>query len=162
MTLKQFRRMKVFALRMAPVAIKGGRWRKTARAHIAEILARLNDPHYSCHFPHTINWEDNTPLPNDDGSLLCDFVSEYCWDNRLYREHPSASRCDILESKVAIAVTCCIRAACDVATEPSAGVVGFTIGDLKQMWAPKPIPAWVSAAYETDLNRAEDTQSIQL
>lgn len=39
-------------------------------------------------------------------------------------------------------VHCCIRAGLDCASEPSAGVVGFTAGDLREMY-PEGVPDWV-------------------
>ena len=39
-------------------------------------------------------------------------------------------------------VCCCIRAGLDCASAPSAGVVGFTAGDLRAMY-PEGVPAWV-------------------
>lgn len=41
-------------------------------------------------------------------------------------------------------VRCCIRAGIDVAVSPSAGVVGFCIGDLRRMF-PDGLPDWVSS-----------------
>jgi hypothetical protein len=39
-------------------------------------------------------------------------------------------------------VHCCVRAGIDFASEPSAGVVGFTAGDVRRMW-PDGVPDWV-------------------
>ncbi len=39
-------------------------------------------------------------------------------------------------------VRCCIRAGLDMASAPSAGVVGFTAGDLRRMF-PEGVPEWV-------------------
>lgn len=36
----------------------------------------------------------------------------------------------------------CLRAGLDMACEPSGGVVGYTVGDLRQMF-PEGVPAWV-------------------
>lgn len=38
--------------------------------------------------------------------------------------------------------TCCIRAGLDCACSPSAGVMGFTAGDLRRMY-PEGVPDWV-------------------
>lgn len=39
-------------------------------------------------------------------------------------------------------VRCCIRAGLDFAADPSAGVVGFTAGDVRRMY-PEGVPGWV-------------------
>lgn len=41
-------------------------------------------------------------------------------------------------------VSCCVRAGLDMACEPSAGVIGFTMGDLRKMY-PEGIPDWIFA-----------------
>lgn len=40
-------------------------------------------------------------------------------------------------------IRCCIRAGLDLASEPSAGVVGFTAGDLRRMY-PDGVPDWIT------------------
>lgn len=40
-------------------------------------------------------------------------------------------------------VESCVRAGLDVACEPSAGVLGFTVGDLRRMY-PRGLPAWIA------------------
>lgn len=173
MTLKEFRRMKIFALRMTRIAIGGGRWQKVVREHVSEILYRMDSESFSCHWSHTVDWDNKTRLPDDDGtcgfawndgrSLLCDFMSNYCWDNELEIEKEDRrGNFRQIDTKVGIALRCCIRAAVDTASKPSAGVVGFTIGDLKKMWAPKRIPKWVCEAYGKDLNRVKSEKGIWL
>lgn len=44
-------------------------------------------------------------------------------------------------------VSCCIRAGLDMASAPSAGVIGFTVGDLRRMY-PEGNPPWVVADFE--------------
>lgn len=39
-------------------------------------------------------------------------------------------------------VSCCLRAGIDFASEPSAGVLGFTAGDIRRMY-PEGVPDWV-------------------
>jgi hypothetical protein len=67
-------------------------------------------------------------------------------------------------------VQCCIRAGLDLASEPSAGVLGFEICDLRRMYRNN-IPAWIndgkweSPSGETvtvDLNHGECAISIWL
>lgn len=58
-------------------------------------------------------------------------------------------------------VSCCVRAGLDVACEPSAGVVGFTVGDLHAMY-PEGIPDWIHDAYEGKLRDAADGEGVWL
>lgn len=64
-------------------------------------------------------------------------------------------------------VHCCIRAGLDVASAPSAGVVGFTVCDLRNMY-PEGIPDWVNSEYRdpnghpVDLNQGECNVGIWL
>lgn len=44
-------------------------------------------------------------------------------------------------------VNCCVRAGLDLAGSPSAGVVGFTVGDLRRMY-PEGIPSWITGQYK--------------
>lgn len=44
-------------------------------------------------------------------------------------------------------VSACVRAGLDVASEPSAGVAGFTAGDVRKMYGGK-VPGWVKAFFE--------------
>jgi hypothetical protein len=44
-------------------------------------------------------------------------------------------------------IRCCVRAGLDVASSPSAGVVGFSAGDVRTMY-PEGVPSWVFAPDE--------------
>lgn len=43
-------------------------------------------------------------------------------------------------------IRCCVRAGLDLAAEPSAGVVGFTKGDLERMY-PEGVPKWIRSPW---------------
>ena len=65
-------------------------------------------------------------------------------------------------------VHCCLRAGIDVAKSPSAGVVGFVVGDLKKMY-PEGIPDWICDKWtdkrtglQADLNALPDDLEIVL
>lgn len=40
-------------------------------------------------------------------------------------------------------VNCCVRAGLDLASEPSMGVIGFTVGDIRKMY-PAGVPDWIA------------------
>lgn len=94
------------------------------------------------------------------GSLMCDDVSQFL-DGYEPHQRCRACRdrsprrnlecdCDDIESMAREQwadqwggpVRCCIRAGLDMAVAPSAGVVGFTAGDLRRMY-PRGVPKWV-------------------
>ena len=59
-------------------------------------------------------------------------------------------------------ITSCIRAGFDIAVEPSGGVVGFTVGDLKQMYGGV-IPEWIKGqGWDVSLDEAADSVEIWL
>ena len=153
MTLTQYRRLCVFALRMVPISIGGKRWQNEVREHVRDVLYRMSVPNYDFHYPHIINWDNCERSEKRDiyghthplASYPCDFMSTFLWDAGLEDEHGEYT------GKVGRAVNCCIRAAMDVAVAPSAGVVGYTIGDLRRMWAPRPLPSWVTKDFEPEI-----------
>ena len=51
-------------------------------------------------------------------------------------------------------MSCCVRAGIDVAVDPSAGVVGFTVGTLRRMYDGE-IPEWLTQWFEPALTGAE-------
>lgn len=98
------------------------------------------------------------------GPLVCDSVTEFLDD---YQGYPppckfcapsgythnggqSECRCDDVEylfteqwdQQFGGPVRCCLRAGLDFACSPSAGVLGFTAGDIRRMY-PEGVPDWV-------------------
>lgn len=97
------------------------------------------------------------------GPLCCDIVTQWldncapsvgcCRACRQYRYddgYDGSCRCDELEMIVfeqwneqwGGPVRCCIRAGLDMASAPSAGVIGFTAGDVRRMY-PEGVPDWI-------------------
>lgn len=63
-------------------------------------------------------------------------------------------------------VCCCVRAGLDMASAPSAGVVGFTVGDLRKMY-PEGIPDWVAVfkdgkGKKIDIRTRPDSEGVWL
>jgi len=173
MTRTQYRRMRTFALRMATVAIGGARWQAEVRAHVSELTYRLSQPNW-CHYSTIRDYCTPEPTPGDDGTvgfalrhprpILCDAVADYLWNHRLlYEKEFADGSCEIIESKRANAIECCIRAGCDLATEGD-GVLGFTAGDLRRMWPKRrTLPAWISRQFtEANLDNAADSDLLWL
>lgn len=65
-------------------------------------------------------------------------------------------------SRVCEPIHCCLRAGLDLVGEQSGGVLGFTVGDLKRMYAPDPIPDWITNKFSEDFAQAKDEQGVWL
>jgi hypothetical protein len=94
---------------------------------------------------------------------ICDELSTFLWDYGLERERKRDG--ETYRTPTGTAVACCVRAAIDVAIKPSAGVVGYTAGDLRRMY-PDGFPPWLADAFESkflaDLRTVPDTTSVWL
>lgn len=168
MTKTQERRMKVFALRMVKVATTP-RWQKQLRELVADALDR-----FDCNgsFRIFIDWDNSERHPDDDGTcgfawshpreLLCDEVTRFIWDMEDEGRLPRFPEGSEKESAMAVNLRCCIRAASDVAASPSAGVLGWNVGDLKAMWKGRKLPKWVTDFFEGDITTCTDETPIWL
>lgn len=163
MTRQQFRRMTIFALRMVRVAV-GTRARRSLRDHVEEVLTRLNDPASDCHWQDLEAWDQRPPNRTGFQSMsLCDWMLEYGMDHGLEREvHKRSGQWDMVQTTVGRGLCCCIRAAFDIAVAQSAGVLGFTAGDLRRMWKGRPLPRWVTSEFTPPLAEAPDSAGILL
>lgn len=140
MTSEQHARWKDFALRMARLPS-----RRPPTAWVVEMVQwwfDLNDhPQYD--IADVTCWDQGE-------ALVCDRVSEFLWDRS--DEHFSGRGPDDYDRRELAAehwlgtwgnaVSCCIRAGLDVVAEPSMGVLGFTVGDLRRMY-PEGLPEWL-------------------
>lgn len=86
---------------------------------------------------------------NEGEVYVCDRMSDWEYDNghRHYRTSDDAER----GNKFANQVSCCVRAAFDLAVKPSAGVVGFDVGDLRRACGGR-IPNWISQFFDPPLH----------
>ncbi len=94
------------------------------------------------------------------GSMMPEFLDSYrgyaprCQVCRMY-EQDGECRCEEIEDlyyeqwdeQWGGPVRCCIRAGLDCASAPSAGVVGFSAGDVRRMY-PEGVPDWVFPPHE--------------
>lgn len=153
MNIEQYERWKDFAFRMVAVAIGGARWQRQLRSHLEELFARFECENWGIHYRTIADWDTHEPIPGDDGTfgfarshhqpIIGDFVDEYCFDNGLVKEKEDRhGNCEQVDSRTAIALRCCVRAGLDIAVAPSAGVMGFTAGDIRKMY-PEGVPEWV-------------------
>jgi hypothetical protein len=160
--------MKVFALRMVSVSTTP-RWQPKLRSLVADALDR-----FECNgsFKIFLDWDNSERHPDDDGTcgfawarpreLLCDEVKRFIWDMEDEGRLPRMPEYSGRESPMAVNLACCIRAAADVAAAPSAGVLGWNVGQLKATWKGRRLPKWVTEFFEGDLTTAPDDAPIWL
>ncbi len=85
------------------------------------------------------------------GDLFYEFFDEYsCWSEK----HPDR------EGKFHSQLSAAIRAGIDVAAEPSAGVIGFTVGDVKAAFGGE-IPDWFRELYP-GIEKGEGSEGVWL
>lgn len=81
-----------------------------------------------------------------DGSLgecyVCDELSDFLWDRRYEYERNG----EIQTGRFGNTLSCCIRAGFDMAVERSAGVLGYTVGDLRRIF-PRELPNWICSQF---------------
>ena len=78
---------------------------------------------------------------------VCDQMDEYLWSNKLYIERHSGR---VIYGRFGEMVSACVRAGFDVAVNRSAGVLGFTVGDLRAIFGRK-LPKWVTQWFKEPL-----------
>ena len=151
MTREQYDRWKDFALRMVNIVI-GPRKRKPSRSEVRENIEFLFecriDPGES--WKRIRNWDHTDPTEEEKarwprfamcvGSHVSDcaeyFVPDYWSMPDTERAHEKA------EERFVNPVHICVRAGLDLAVAESAGVLGYTAGDLRRMY-PEGVPDWV-------------------
>lgn len=169
MTREQYDRWVDFAIRMAKECY--GTSRRPSGAWILEqvecFLSLREDD-----FAETYDW-DSGP------TYVCDRMSEFVTDNGFYHVEGAILRAaeargvelsddrvnqliDEWEDRWFGPVHCCVRAGLDVAAEPSAGVLGFSVGDLRRMY-PEGLPAWLtSLGWNAPLATAPNAMGVWL
>lgn len=160
MTPEQYERWEDFSLRAAKT------WYATSRRPSAkwvlETVEEFFDGVAARDVPLIVNWDHCNPYPGKTDSygrsvrpygigsqvtLFLDEVEPYhavvdnnddddAYDQRLRLAHKQ------WDEQWGGAVYCCIRAGLDMACAPSAGVVGFTAGDIRKMY-PEGVPEWL-------------------
>jgi hypothetical protein len=158
MTPEQYKHWKDFAFRMARTCYATNR--RPSRDWIVDVLDdffyELDDADY---VGSIISWDDsdgtNTCVSDhvtlllDEYEDLADYRCPSCRSHCYLRD---ADNCQCEEIRAAAytqwddqwggPVHCCIRAGLDMASAPSAGVIGFTAGQVRRMY-PEGVPDWV-------------------
>jgi hypothetical protein len=121
-----------------------------------------------------VNWDHskNFPGQSEGPGYVCDMVSDlmeyvwrhpydhatkrqtrllnYYWDRAMHDEYDEIK--ESIVERWESPVSCCIRAGIDFAYEQSAGVLGFTAGDLRGMY-PEGVPDWIKSQYQGDFEQ---------
>lgn len=164
MTNEQYQRWKDFAMRMARTCFRNHR-----RPNSVWIIEQVDSWFYWRDYQG--DWVEYTSWDQDDYPL-CDHVNEFyeseypnvrckaCQHEDCRKRYPyyenecrfcdTECRCDDVKYLAGEQfadqwlgpVRCCLRAGIDFACEPSAGVLGFTAGDVRRMF-PEGVPEWV-------------------
>lgn len=162
MTNEQYERWRDFALRMAKTCFAYLRNRPSKTWVIEQVESWFCWRNYQKDWSEYNSWDQ-------DANPLCDHVVEFyddlipgfvccacrqsVWD--LDYDDTLICRCDECDEKGYDQyseqwlgpIECCLRAGIDFACEPSSGVIGFTVGDLRRMY-PEGVPDWVSGGDE--------------
>ena len=156
LTATQYRRWKDFALRMAQVVCPKSK-RPSAdwvRDHVADFFGRMledskdepsREARMVCDWDSSDAYEEPAFLGcTSYAPLVCDLISEWSADiNPFYYEADDSDEAyEQYEEQWIGPIRCCVRAGLDIAASPSAGVVGFTAGDVRTMY-PEGVPDWV-------------------
>lgn len=145
MNKEQYDRWKDFALRMVPITVSS-RKRSPSRADVVENIEFLFECRFDSEWERIVSWDytrkgdgefEQRPMcPGDHVSDCAEhFIPNY-WSLRTERQFEKA------ETRYIDPVSICVRAGLDVAVAPSAGVCGFSAGDIRKMY-PEGVPSWV-------------------
>jgi len=101
---------------------------------------KKSDCSYNCEDGHIYDYAE--PLCPSD---MCKECYE-SW-NPHYWEDLSETQLQKYDEQFCGPITCCIRAGLDMGVAPSAGVIGFTAGDIRKMY-PEGVPDWITGGKE--------------
>jgi hypothetical protein len=149
MTAEQYARWKDFSYRMVNI-VRNARHKSPSRAQVKENITFF----FECRMDPYEEWRrvrdwDHTERTDGDRHPMCvgDHISDLAehfipgyWSLPYEDEKPGVY--DKARNRWVGPVACCVRAGLDMASEPSAGVIGFTAGDVRRMY-PEGVPAWV-------------------
>lgn len=153
MTEQQFERWQDFALRMARTCYRTAR--RPSTKWIVQVLQdffdRLDDVDVSL----IVNWDNSSGHGYCVSDMLMELLDDYAASPgpcRACSTGDYGAECCCQKMRALYyeqwgeqwggPAHCCIRAGLDRASAPSAGVVGFTAGDVRRMY-PEGVPDWV-------------------
>jgi hypothetical protein len=160
MTQEQFRRWYTFSIRMAHRGWVGlpGKSRKQVADYVKYFFRCMDS--WGCPAGEVEDWDSEPYVCDTVDRMLEEHWNPHGW-------HPGNREYNRWDERWGTRVRCCLRAGLDLAAEPSAGVLGFEICDLRRMYRGR-IPAWINTGYvdpagkPVDLNTGECAVSIWL
>lgn len=155
MTKRQFERWKDFALRAAVSAVGANTENRKARLRDA-LLDWFEDLEQQGFYRGMVDWDHSEGGAPIAGDYLFEFFDEY---NHIGYSRKTGFLVREDEGRFFSQLSCCIRAGMDLASAPSAGVLGFTVGDFRRMYDGK-IPLWLCRKYKGGLSKVEDKVKI--
>lgn len=138
MVPEQYDRWKDFSMRMARHAFPDAT--EARREKIASNIEGFFSWYDGTDVSEIVDW-DNGP------AYIGDAVTDHLNRHLHYRYKERTGEEVERGNRFANQVSCCIRAGLDLASSPSGGVLGFTVGDLRRMY-PEGLPGWVIEGYE--------------
>jgi len=157
----QYKRWKDFAIRMShkgwsKQSVNG----KTHQEEVIPAIVNFFDLMESCYEDEILRIEswDNTKTDEtkrdyygrpEHGPYVCDIVSEMLSDyNPYYWDGEEKQKAyENWDEKWGGRIRACIRSGIDLASEASAGVLGFTKADIERMY-PEKVPKWIQEPWE--------------
>lgn len=140
MTQEQFERWRQFTLGMSLRGFASMTDARRNRLHeeIETWFSAIDDD-----YAHIISWDHSEPFTDERtyAYYVCDYVSEFF--DRFQQDEDYA--CD--HQKFYDQIECCLRAGLDVAATPSAGVLGFSVGDVTRIFEGN-VPDWFSSQFK--------------
>lgn len=164
MTETQYERWKQFSLALAEcgfTATNGKRLPSASTEYLVGLVVEffeILESNWTWGYLRLVeSWDSSERHPTDrdgfgrseHGPYICDDMDRVC-DEHLQLNTLWADR-----------LHCCVRVGIDVAVAPSGGVIGFTAGDIRRVWAGK-VPDWVQEYFQTPLDEFEDDTPVWL
>lgn len=154
-TPEQYGRWRDFSIRMALTCFK--RKRNPDAAEIERNVEHFFECLSSEDLLSIVDWDNSDAYPEGSRDHGLDYfghprhamlVTDMCKEhedgwNPHYWEDRTDAQIDRHYERFVSPVVCCIRAGLDMAVSPSAGVMGFTAGDLRAMY-PDGLPDWIT------------------
>lgn len=166
---------------MAKTCFNPKRQSPTLQNIVENVESFFNDPNVIAFKPYFVGWDESHPDEKGCQLYVCDYVSEmfsYVWERAYHHASPKEQRLldgfwdrgdydayDEIKNKIADRyehpVHCCIRAAMDVVYDSSAGVLGFTAGNIRAMY-PEGVPKWIVDGWERPFELLPDAAELVL
>lgn len=116
--------------------------------HSKNFPGRSNGPGYVCDMVSALV-DSVWSHPFDHATKRQQRLLDYYWDRDMIDEYDEIR--EAIVERWESPISCCIRAGIDFAYSQSAGVLGFTAGDLRKMY-PEGVPDWIKDEYEVDFD----------